>query len=67
MSKKRNVRLDMDNTKLPNNPPPLGVSRKGAGPGLNKPHETEREDLEHAEVPAEGRKCFDGATDVNWE
>lgn len=66
MSKKRNVRLDMDNTKLSNNPPPLGISRKGAGPGLNNPQETEKEDSEHANAPPEGRGCFDGATEVNW-
>lgn len=67
LSKKRNIRLDMDNTKLPNNPPPLGISRKGVGPGLNNPQVTEREDLEQAEVPPEGRGGFDGAADVNWE
>lgn len=66
LSKKRNVRLDMDNTKLSNNPPPLGISRKGAGPGLNNPQETEKEDSEHANAPPEGRGCFDGATEVNW-
>lgn len=66
LSKKRNVCLDMDNTKLSNNPPPLGISRKGAGPGLNNPQETEKEDSEHANAPPEGRGCFDGATEVNW-